>query len=131
MKILHVIDSQGLYGAERVILSLMLEQGAMGLETHLCSIGNRNAGEKAIETEASRRGLRVRKMRMRDGPNIAGGLAITRFARREGFDLLHSHGYKSNILLGFIPKRLRGIPLVSTIHGWTSTQRFSKIGLYD
>jgi glycosyltransferase involved in cell wall biosynthesis len=47
------------------------------------------------------------------------------------FDILHSHGYKGNVALGFIPKRWRKIPFVSTLHGYTSTNRFSKNKIYE
>jgi glycosyltransferase involved in cell wall biosynthesis len=65
------------------------------------------------------------------GPNIAWALSILRYARHEGFDLLHSHGYKGNILFGLIPRKIRKIPMVSTLHGWTSTNGFSKLRLYE
>jgi glycosyltransferase involved in cell wall biosynthesis len=131
MKILHVIDSAGIYGAETVVLSLMHEQRAMGLEPRLCSIGHLTVGEKAIETEASRRGFHVEKVRMRNGPNITGALRIIRFAVAEGMQVIHAHGYKADILLGFMPKRVRGVPMVATVHGWTSTKPISRISLYE
>jgi glycosyltransferase involved in cell wall biosynthesis len=45
-------------------------------------------------------------------------------------DVLHSHGYKANILLGPTPRRWRG-PMLATLHGWTSTRRFSRMWLYE
>ena len=50
MKILHVIDSAGIYGAENMLLSLMREQVKMGCEPILASIGSLLDGEKALET---------------------------------------------------------------------------------
>ena len=57
MKILHVIDSAGIYGAETVVLSLMDEQRAMGLEPSTLQYRAQNCLGKALETEASRRGV--------------------------------------------------------------------------
>jgi len=131
MKILHIIDSGGLYGAETVLLSLVSEQVRMGLEPAIASIGNRGIQENLFENEAAKRGLRVKKFRFARGPNLIGAWKILRFAQREGFDLLHSHGYKGNILFGFMPYRFRKMPLVATLHGWTSTNRFSKLRLYE
>ena len=68
---------------------------------------------------------------MKPGPNLSGAMEILRYAHRENCDILHSHGYKGNILFGFIPKFIRKLPLVSTLHGWTSTQGFSKIRIYE
>src|SRR5512133_42173 len=131
MKILHVIDSGGLYGAEVMLLNLMNEQVAMGLEPILASIGDPDCAEKGIEAEAHRRDLRVATFRMRPGPNIVGALEVLRFARREKCDLLHSHGYKGNILFGFLPRWLRRMPMVATVHGWTWSGGMTRMMVYE
>ncbi|MCP4005225.1 MAG: glycosyltransferase [bacterium] len=131
MKILHVIDSFGLYGAERVVLTLMEEHRRSGHQPILGSIGSPGAAMPAIEAEASRRGLRVEGFRMLDGPNLSGALRIAHFARAEGVDLIHSHGYKGNILLGFLPRRWRGAPMISTLHGWLGVRRWSWLRLFE
>lgn len=131
MKVLHIIDSGGLYGAEMVLLNLVAEQIKQGLDPTIASIGERGIKEKPIEAEALKRGFQVRKFRMAPGPNIAGAFEILGYAHKERFDLMHSHGYKGNILFGFMPKRVRKVPLVSTLHGWTSTIGLSKIRLYE
>lgn len=131
MKILHIIDSGGLYGAEVMLLSLIAEQIKLGLDPTIASIGEKNISEKPIETEALKRGFKVKKFRMFSGPNIAGTLKVLRYAQRNGFDLLHSHGYKGNVAFGFMPRKFRKIPMVSTLHGWISTNGFSKMRLYE
>jgi glycosyltransferase involved in cell wall biosynthesis len=131
MNILHVIDSGGLYGAEVMLLNLMSEQVRLGLVPTLSSIGKPNIVEKPLETEAIRRGLRVEKIRMRPGPNIAGALKLLRFACREKIDIIHSHGYKGNILLGLMPRFLRRLPMVTTLHGWTWTGDLDRMVLYE
>jgi glycosyltransferase involved in cell wall biosynthesis len=131
MKVLHIIDSGGLYGAEVMLLNLMEEQIKMGLDPTIASIGEKHIEEKPLETEALKRGFKVKKIRMFPGPNIAGTLKVLRYAQTNGFDLLHSHGYKGNILFGLLPRKLRKIPMVSTLHGWTSTNGFSKMRLYE
>ncbi|HML78001.1 glycosyltransferase [Geobacter sulfurreducens] len=131
MKVLHVIDSGGLYGAEVMLLNLAAEQAAMGLEPIIASIGDPLCDEKPLEKEAVRRGLRVERFRMRPGPNIAGAFSVLRFAWREQCDVLHSHGYKGNILFGFMPRALRRLPMVTTLHGWTWTGGMDRMGLYE
>lgn len=131
MKVLHVIDSGGLYGAEVMLLNLAAEQAAMGLEPVIASIGDPLCGEKPLEAEAMRRGLRVERFRMRPGPNIAGAFRVLRFAWREQCDVIHSHGYKGNILFGFMPRALRRLPMVTTLHGWTWTGGMDRMGLYE
>lgn len=130
-KVLHIIDSGGLYGAEVLLLNLMTEQVKMGLEPAIASIGEKNIEEKPIETEAIERGLNVKKFRMRSGPNYAGALKIIRFAQKEGFNIIHSHGYKGNILFGLLPKKIRKLPIVATLHGWTSSDSFTRMKMYE
>jgi glycosyltransferase involved in cell wall biosynthesis len=131
MKVLHIIDSGGLYGAEIMLLNLVAEQVKLGLEPVIASIGATGIDEKPLEAEANRRNLAVRKFRMRSGPNLAGAIKVLNYARSGGFDLLHSHGYKGNILFGLIPPFLRKIPMVSTLHGYTNVGGFSRMGLYE
>lgn len=131
MQVLHVIDSAGLYGAEHMLLDLAAEQADLGHRPVIASVGARQAGEKAIEREAAGRGIQVQRFRMRNGLNYQGGMDILRFAWREGIDLLHSHGYKGNILLGAIPRRWRRLPLVTTVHGYTSLQRLTRMKIYE
>jgi glycosyltransferase involved in cell wall biosynthesis len=131
MRILHIIDSGGLYGAEMMLLALMEEQKKMGLIPTLASIGLKNEPDKDIEQEAERRSLNVKKFRLRKGPDFFGGYTILEFAKKNHFSLLHSHGYKGNILLGFWPKRIRKIPMVATLHGWTSVKSDYKMRFYE
>ncbi|HIK58852.1 MAG: glycosyltransferase [Verrucomicrobiales bacterium] len=131
MKILHAIDSGGLYGAEVMLLSLVGAQIKLGLDPTICSIGEKNISEKPLESEALKRGFKLKKFRMRPGPNVFGALRILQFARREHFDVIHSHGYKTNIFFGFTPKKLRKIPWIATLHGWTNQSLLTKMRVYE
>lgn len=131
MKILHIIDSGGLYGAEMVLLNLVAEQIALGIDPTIASIGEKHISEKPLETEAHKRGFKVIKFRMFPGPNPFGIFKVLGYARQNAFDILHSHGYKGDVGFGLMPKRLRKIPLISTLHGWTSVSGFSKNRVYE
>jgi glycosyltransferase involved in cell wall biosynthesis len=130
LKILHVIDSGGLYGAEAVLLNLISEQIKYGIKPAIGSIGQKAESEKKLEREAVNSGLLLKKFRMISGFNIPGAFTILKYAKEESFDLIHSHGYKGNILLGFIPKSIRKLPLIATLHGWTCTNLLSKMRVY-
>lgn len=130
MKILHLIDSNGIYGAEQILLLLMQRQREAGLNPILGSIGRRGEQEKELEAAARNSGFTVYTLRMRSGINLAGTFRILCLSQKLNIDILHSHGYKSNILLGLIPKYIRKIPLLCTLHGWTGTNNHSKIALY-
>ena len=125
------MDSGGLYGAEKVLLQLMHEQVKMGTYPCLCSIGEKGVPEKPLEKKASDYGFEVIKFRMRNGLNLLGAWSLIQLAQNRNFEVIHSHGYKGDILLGCIPKSLRRIPLVATLHGWTSTEWLSKLAIYE
>ena len=131
MKILHIIDSEGLYGAEVVTLNLMTAQKKIGLFPVLLSIGDIRVGDKDIEIEAKKRGLDTQVLRFRNGLNLKGSMMILDHAKRLKSQIIHSHGYKANILLGIVPRRFRRMPVIATLHGWTSRRFFTKIWVYE
>lgn len=131
MKVFHIIDSGGLYGAEVMLLNLVEEQLDLGLEPVICSIGEPGSKEKEIEHQARARQLPLEIIRMLPGPNIFGAIRLLRRAKQIDAQIIHSHGYKGNILLGFVPSWLRSIPIISTLHGWTSVSGFSKMAAYE
>lgn len=131
MKILHLVDSAGTYGAEKVILNLMDQHIRMGLRPLLGSIGLPDEGQKDIEGAAIRQGIPVRALRMRRWSCLGGIRTILSTIREQSIDIVHAHGYKPNVLLGFLPRFLRGVPLVTTLHGWCSTDGFSLLRLYE
>jgi len=131
IKVLHLIDSGGLYGAEKMLLSLVQEQIKQGLEPMILSAGEPGTVEKPIEAEAKRLELPVMAWRMKPGLNLRGSIAIIRWSRNEGYELLHSHGYKFNVLMGLWPKAFRKIPLITTLHGYIKARRYSKSWMYE
>jgi glycosyltransferase involved in cell wall biosynthesis len=130
MNVFHIIDSGGLYGAENMLLDLMFEQKKSGVNPILCSIGTPDLDSKEIEKQAKKLDVTVEKIRMRAGPNFLGTKQILKCACHNNSNVLHSHGYKANILLGLVPRKKRSVPLLSTLHGWTSSGMVSKLRLY-
>jgi len=128
MKVAHVIDSwQGLYGAEVMLLNLIEELREIKVSSVIVSLGSEEETEKPIEREAGRRGMDVCKVRFPRGIRPKGALDILKVCRKEKVNIIHSHGYKGDILLGLIPRRFRPIPVISTMHGWIAMRKFSKI----
>jgi len=131
LKILHLIDSGGLYGAEMMLLDLMDSQKHLGLGPILGSMRGDASGTKEIEAEASRRGHRVLSWTLKKGLDVAVARKISEDAVREGFSLLHTHGYKANIHAAAVIRRLARIPWVATLHGWTATRKMSALNFYE
>lgn len=131
VKVLHLIDSGGLYGAEKMLLSLVQQQMKQGLEPMILSAGEPGVGEKAIETEAGRKGLPITPWRMKPGFNLKESWEILKWAKGNDYDLLHSHGFKFNVLLGVYPESVRRIPMIATLHGYVHAPRFTKMWVYE
>jgi glycosyltransferase involved in cell wall biosynthesis len=130
VKILHLIDSGGVYGAERILLYLALEQQRRGHEPIIGSIGRPGDGPKEIETTARSAGLPVAPIRIASRPTPGVIRSLLRTVRDIAPDVLHSHGYKADILLGFLPQRMRG-PMLTTLHGWTAAGKVDALWLYE
>jgi glycosyltransferase involved in cell wall biosynthesis len=130
MRILHLIDSRGVYGAERILLYLAGEQQRRGHDPCIVSIGDPGAGESEFEALARARGLAVAPVRIAPRPTPGVVRSLLGTVRSLGPAVLHSHGYKANILLALTPRRERG-PMLATLHGWTSGERLSVVWLYE
>lgn len=131
MNVLHIVDSEGIYGAETIILNLMEAQKEMGIYPILLSIGKYSIGEKSIERELKKRGMSVISQRFRGGVNVFGAIKILNVAKSLHVDIIHSHGYKADILLSIMPHFLRKTPILTTLHGFTSINKMSKMALYE
>ncbi len=117
-KVLHLIDSSGMYGAENVVLTLL-----HGLKdsSYNCILGCiRESDDERVElaNRAEQAGVNVVYFTMSRGLNIKGIFGISSFIRKEGIRIIHSHGYKPNIFLGLIPQRYLKAKIITTIHGW-------------
>ncbi|HEY9051910.1 MAG TPA: glycosyltransferase [Gammaproteobacteria bacterium] len=131
MKILHVIDSDGIYGAEVMLMNLVMEQKKLGHQPEILSIEDIHSQGFSLAEVAKSRELPVERLSTKRGFRLSTIRKILDYARVNKFDILHSHGYKGNILIGIVPHFLRHVPAVSTIHGWTAVSRFSKIWVYN
>jgi glycosyltransferase involved in cell wall biosynthesis len=131
MRILHLIDSGGVYGAERVLLALMEGQRRLGATPILGSIGLLGERDKPIEIEARARSLDVAAIRLARGPLPTSSFALLRAARDLDARLVHTHGYKANVLLAAVPRSWRPTPIVTTVHGWCAPRGWSRLRVYE
>ena len=116
IKVLHLIDSAGLYGAEKVILSLLEELRNSEYCGILGCIRERDTEIPSIAIEAQRIGIPIVYFTMRRGFSPFGIHHISKYVRDNNIRLVHSHGYKPNIFLGVVPNRKYKI--LATVHGW-------------
>jgi glycosyltransferase involved in cell wall biosynthesis len=117
-RILHFIESGGVYGAERVILNL---SRAMMRHSELVPIVGCIVSAETEQSDlydaAVSEGIEAVKLVI---PNSRFPLAMPGIAKelkRLNVALIHSHGYKPSVY-GFLLKVLSGIPVIATCHLW-------------
>jgi len=126
MRILHIVDSGGVYGKEQVVLNLIEEQQTkVGCVSQLMVMGTQDLVE-----EARSRGICVEHI-----PSAESLFAtLVRRDNQRKLDIVHVHDYKSSIILGLMSAvGIFKVPLVRTLHGYTSTNKpwYARIRLYE
>jgi glycosyltransferase involved in cell wall biosynthesis len=130
MRILHLIHSEGIYGAESILLYLARAQQQLGHEPVVGSIRDPGTPQTEFEAWIASRGVEVVPIRVAPRPTPGVVSSLLAATRSVTADVIHSHGYKANILLGFLPRQRRG-PMLATLHGWTATRAASRMWLYE
>ena len=113
--ILHVVDSGGLYGIERMLLSLLPKLRDRGCEVTLAAMGSPGTRESELGDALAARGVPVSYLGFAGKASAEGLLALHRTVSRLRPKVVHSHGYKANTIAGTYGL-LRQIPAVSTYH---------------
>lgn len=111
----------GLYGAEMWILALAKN---FNLEVVNCQLAITLETEKQnIEVVNRFRalGLAAHQIRMLGRFDPRAILRLARLLRQEKIDIIHTHGYKSDIL-GLLAARLANIKIVATPHGFENAR---------
>ncbi len=117
MKILHIISSGGMYGAEAVILNMSrtLNEGS-----HRSTIGvfaNSSNPNLQLHERAAKEGIESNLIPCKGQIDRTVIASIRELAARTNVDIVHAHGYKADIYV-YLALRGLGTPLVSTCHTW-------------
>lgn len=117
MKILHVISSGGMYGAEAVILNLSRTLNQNGHGSILGVFSNTSNPNLQLHEAAIREGIESHLIPCNGQIDRTVATSIRQLAEATGADLVHAHGYKADVYTYFA---LRGtkVPFVSTCHNW-------------
>ena len=129
--VLHLIDSAGMYGAERVVLTLMKGLRSSAYKPILGCIKEPGEPPPLIARHALEAGVDVAYFPMRRGLNPDGIRTIARFLIDNPVRVIHSHGYKPTIFLGLLPRRIRKAPVIATVHGWAKGDGTWRRRLYE
>jgi len=117
MNILHFICSTGFYGAEKWILALVNNQNNDAVHSELAV--TREAENQDLELTRAYRamGHPVHEIPMSFKFDVRAVNALAELLREREIDIIHTHGYKSD-LLGVLAARKAGVKSIVTPHGF-------------
>jgi len=117
MRVLHIISSSGMYGAEAVILNLSRFLNAGAHFSMLGVFSNSSAPNHQLHERAVKEGIESYLIPCKGQVDRTTIANIRELADRTGADVVHAHGYKADIYV-YLALRGSGIPFVSTCHTW-------------
>jgi glycosyltransferase involved in cell wall biosynthesis len=120
MKVLHIISSGGMYGAESVILNLLRITRDTPNSAALGIFYNEKNPNCQFYDAAAREGFSPQLIQCNSQFDRSTINAIRELAAREQADVIHAHGYKADIYC-YLAFRGTQMPLVSTCHTWYDT----------
>jgi glycosyltransferase involved in cell wall biosynthesis len=117
MRILHLISSAGLFGAERVAVELSKSlKKTYHCEPILGIIRNIYNPHVEISEEAVRNDIPYTVFTCRSQLDLQLPFSVREFIKKNRVDIIHCHGYKSNFY-GLLASKGQ-VPSVTTNHNW-------------
>lgn len=122
-RVLHFIDSGGVYGAERVILNLSQEMQRTPefIPVVGCIVDTAN-DKNDLYNAAQAAGIEAIKIPIRNTRLLTDLPRAAKMLSEHKIDLIHSHGYKPSVF-GFAIRLLRRIPVIATCHLWFEPEK--------
>lgn len=131
MRVLQLISSGGMYGAEAVILNLARSLDAGGHRSVLGVFSNSAGGDVQLHREALAQNLESHLLPCAGQFDRRMFAQLRALVREHRIDIVHAHGYKADVY-AFLALRRVGVPLVSTCHTWLDTDLKVKVyGVLD
>lgn len=120
IKVLHFICSTGFYGAEKWILALANNSDRAQVTSELVVTKETENHDLQLVSDFNALGLTSHELEMngRFDPRVV--KSLVKLIKERGIDILHSHGYKSDIL-GIMAAKIAGIKCITTPHGFEKT----------
>lgn len=122
MRVLHVISSGGMYGAEKMLLNLLAHLPATGVQPRLAVFRNGRNPRTEIAVAAAAAGIPVDFVDCRSRLDLRAMRDLRNCIDSHQIDLLHTHGYKSN-MYGLWAAQRKRVPVIATCHNWTNDTR--------
>ncbi len=124
-RVLQFICPTGIYGAERWILALANNLSAERVTVELAI--TRESGQQNMAV-FNNSGHPCHEIPLRNPFDLSAIRQLARLLRERGIDILHTHGYKSDII-GLLAAKWAGVKVVATPHGFGEAKH-AKLKLY-
>jgi glycosyltransferase involved in cell wall biosynthesis/predicted ATP-grasp superfamily ATP-dependent carboligase len=128
INILHLISSNGLYGAERVMLEIAHAGNYNGTKAWIGALKNLYNPHIEIIEEAQKNHLPAYVFESKRRFDLRVVSRVYDFIKKNDINIIHTHNYKAN-LLGWLAARKAKIPIIATLHGYIGNG--SKLKLYE
>lgn len=126
MKLLHTISSFDVFGPEKTIINECLAFEEKGWKCKIINIWEREDIPFTAKVKASGVSYECLTTPKKLDLNII--RKLRKILKIQNVDIIHSHGYKADLYSLLASLRIN-IPLVTTIHGWTSEN--IKVKIYE
>lgn len=128
LRVIHVAAPAAFGGLERVVHALSTGQRDRGHDVGVAALLGRGVPEPALLGDLRAAGVRVHSLTFEARAYVAQIRGLARLFAERAPDIVHSHGYQSDILVALL-KRKDTPSLVTTVHGFTGGDR--KARLYE
>lgn len=118
-KVLQFICPTGYYGAERWITALVKSLDTSLIESHVCITLEAESATDIVEY-CEPFTSKIHQIDMNSKFDIRVVNRLVRIIKNNGIDIIHTHGYKSDII-GVIAGKIAGIKTLCTPHGFENT----------
>jgi glycosyltransferase involved in cell wall biosynthesis len=119
MTVLHLISSEGFYGAEAVLVELALQTSHLGHRAVIGAFHDERNPHTEVVGQAHQAGLPAETVRCRGRWDNRVAFTVASLMRHHQADVLHTHGYKADVY-GYLAARNSSVMLTSTCHNWPS-----------
>jgi glycosyltransferase involved in cell wall biosynthesis len=121
LNVLQFICPTGFYGAERWILALARHLDREIVRCDLAVTSEPENQDLELCKQYANLGLNVHEITMRNKFDFSAISRLTEIIREQQIDIIHTHGYKSD-LLGVLAARKANIPCIVTPHGFENAR---------
>ncbi len=118
MVIVHVVTPAEFGGLERVVQMLGSGLRGLGHEVHMVSVATGSGADAAFLAPLAEAGVHTHTLMVPGRSYRRERAAIAALCRRVRPDVVHTHGYRPDVLDAGVARRL-DIPVVTTVHGFT------------